>query len=174
MDLFTSARERRLWLWVLLTVAAIYATLFMGRPLANQLRDQNLQAVIFVLGMLLAGTAVLLHGWRTKPGKFEMSVLLGIAAVYVMFFFRLGAPERSHLIEYSVLAVFLHRALLERSTNKKPSLSPALLAIGLGVLIGLLDEVLQFFLPNRTFDPEDMFFNGFAVIMAIAASSLLN
>lgn len=105
---------------------------------------------------------------------FEMSVLLGIAAVYVMFFFRLGALERSHLIEYSVLAVFLHRALLERSTNKKPSLRPALLAIGLGVLIGLLDEVLQFFLPNRTFDPEDMIFNGFAVVMAITASSLLN
>lgn len=173
MPLFTSSRERRLWLWAFIVFATIFATLFIGRPLASQLRNQNIQAVFFMCGMLLVAAAVIVHGLRTNPGKIEMSILLGIIAVYVMFFFRLGAPERSHLMEYSVLAIFVHKALLERAVKQKLIYKPAILALVVTFLIGVLDESVQILLPNRVFDPQDILFNGIAVTMAIGSSALL-
>jgi len=173
VPLFTSAREKRLWLWTLLVVATILASLFIGNPLANQLRDQKVQAVFFVLGMLIIAAAVVVHGLRDNPGKVELSVLLGILAVYVMFFLRLSIPERSHLIEYSVLTIFIHKALLERKKHRKSISYPALLASVIAIIIGILDESIQYFLPNRVFDPEDIVFNCIAVFMAIGASLLL-
>ena len=173
MTFFTSTREKHLWLWSFLVFVTIISTLFIGRPLANQLRDQNIQAIFFLLGMILVGAAVVNHGLRWRPGKIEISVLLGIVAVYVMFFFRLGAPERSHLIEYSVLAIFIHEALIERKTLGKSLYKPALMALVITFLVGVADEYLQFFLPDRVFDPEDILFNGLAAGMAIGFSALL-
>lgn len=174
MPTFTSLREKRLWLWAVMVFATIFATLFMGRPLANQLRDQNVQAVFFVLGMLLVGGAIIVHAIRTKPGRLEISIWLGIIAVYVMFIFRLGAPERSHLIEYSVLTIFIHKALVERAQHRQLVLAPALLALLVAFLIGVLDESIQIVLPNRVFDPQDILFNGIAATMAIGVSVLLS
>ena len=171
--LFTSSREKRLWFWAFAVFAAIFSTLFMEKTLANQLKDQNIQAVFFVFGMLLVAAAVIVHGLKTKPSRIELSILLGIVAVYVMFIFRLGAPERSHLMEYSVLAIFIHKALVERASQRKLILKPALFALAIAFLIGVLDEYIQIVLPNRVFDPQDILFNGIAVIMAIASSLLL-
>lgn len=170
---FTSAYEKRLWLCAMAVFAAIYATLFVGTPLANRLIDQDVQAVFFVSGMLLVAASVIFHGLRTKPGKLELSILIGIIAVYSMLILRLGAPERSHLIEYSVLAIFIHKALVERSIRKKLILKPAILALAISFLIGVSDELLQLLLPNRVFDLEDILFNGIAVSMAIASGELL-
>ena len=173
MPLLTSSREKRLWLWATAVLVAIYATLFMGRPLANQLRDQNVQAIFFVFGMVLTSVAVVIHALKTRPSKIELSVLLGILAAYVMFIFRLGAPERSHLIEYSVLAVLIHKALIERSRHVKLIFNSALLALVISFLIGVLDESVQLILPNRVFDPQDIMFNSMAVTMAIGTHMLL-
>ena len=174
MPFFTSKKEKNLWLWAVAVFAAIFSTLFMGMPLANQLRDQNVQAVFFICGMLLVASAVVVHGLNPKTSRIELSILLGIIAVYVMFIFRLGAPERSHLMEYSVLAIFIHKALVERATQRKRIMKPALIALVIAFLIGVLDESIQLILPNRVFDPQDILFNGIAVTMAIATRLLLH
>ena len=41
MSLFTSDRERRLWLWTLAVVVAIYSTLGLAGTLAGALREQG-------------------------------------------------------------------------------------------------------------------------------------
>ncbi|WP_299552867.1 VanZ family protein [Seonamhaeicola sp.] len=170
---FTSTREKRLWFWAFAVFAAIFSTLFIGQPLANQSRDQNVQAVFFVFGMLLIAIAVVMHGLKTKPSKIELTIILGIIAVYVMFIFRLGAPERSHLIEYSILTIFIHKALTERANQRKLMLKPAFFALALTICIGAFDETIQLVLPNRVFDPIDILFNGIAATMAIASSLIL-
>ncbi len=170
----TSTREKRLWFWTFAVFAAIFSTLFIGKPLATHLQDQNIQAAIFVLGMLLAAGAVVTHGLKAKPSSIELSVLLGITAVYIMFAFRLGAPERSHLVEYSVLAIFIHKALIERARHTEPIVQPALFAWIIAFFIGVTDESIQIVLPNRVFDIVDILFNGIAVTMAIASTLLLN
>lgn len=167
MPLFTSRREKHLWLWVLAVLLAIFSTLFVGQPLAELFRNQDVQAVIFLLGMLLVGLTILVHALRKKVHQIELALWLGITAVYAMLFLRLGLAERSHLIEYSVLAIFIHRALIERRSQGKLIAWPALLALVSAFIIGVLDEGIQFFLPNRVFDPVDIFFNGMAATLAI-------
>ena len=64
MPTFASARERRLWLWTLLVVVTIYATLGLTGALAEELRDRGLSTAGFVLAMLLVGVTVLTQGLR--------------------------------------------------------------------------------------------------------------
>ncbi|MGI9544345.1 MAG: VanZ family protein [Cyclobacteriaceae bacterium] len=173
MPLFTSSREKHLWIWGLIVYAAIFSTLFFGQPLARIFGNQNIQAAIFMLGMLLVGAAILVHALWTKPSKIEIAILLGIAAVYIMFILRLGLPERSHLIEYSVLAIVIHKAVTERVGPGTHILKPALIALTITFLLGVFDESMQIFLPNRVFDPVDIFFNGMAATMAIASNVAL-
>lgn len=173
MPVFTSTREKKLWLWSLAVLAAIFSTLFVGQPLLKLFGNQNIQAVIFMFGMLLVGGAMLAHGLKTQPGKIEWAILLGIVAVYFMLFLRLGLPERSHLIEYSVLAIFVHMALMERRGQENQVLKTALLAFLITFATGVLDECLQIFLPDRVFDLTDMVFNGLAGLMAIGARVIL-
>lgn len=173
MPLFTTAREKRLWLWALAVFAAIFSTLFLGGPLTTLWGNQNIQGAIFFLGMLLVGAAVLVYGLRKKPNRVEVAIWLGIIAVYTMFLLRLGLAERSHLIEYSVLAILVHLALMERMRWEDKALIPALLAFGITFLLGVVDESIQILLPDRVFDPVDILFNGLAALMAIGSGLIL-
>ncbi len=174
MSIFTSARERRLWVWTLVVVVAIYATLGLAPRLVGMLRNQDLAAALFLLGMFLVATAVGTLALKIRPGGLEIGVALGVTAVYLMVFFRITlATERSHLIEYSVVAALIYAALLERKSNGSRVPLPALLAIGATAVVGVLDECIQIFLPNRVFDPQDILFNVLAAVMAVTASIVL-
>ena len=177
MSLFTSKREQRLWTWTLASVVAIYSTLGLASILAEQLRkkgmNDDIAAVAFLTAMLLVGLTILTQGLKTRPSGREVAVVLGLTAVYFMLFFRMTMPERSHLIEYSVVAVFCYEALLERQKQGALARFPAILAIFITTLLGAIDECIQYFLPNRVFAFEDIVFNTFAAILAVVASTIL-
>jgi len=173
MPTFISRKERKLWGWVLLVLMAIYLPLFIGQPLEKLLRNQDVQAIIFALVMILIAVTILIHALNKTWGKTEITVLLGIVAVYTMLFLRLGLPERSHLMEYSILAIFVHRAFVERYKLKESFLKPILFAFVFSVSVGIIDEVIQIFLPDRVFDPEDILFNTIAVTMALGTVLIL-
>ncbi|WP_020528850.1 VanZ family protein [Flexithrix dorotheae] len=174
MPSFTSSREKKLWLWALAVLAIIFSTLFLGQPLAKLFADQNVRAVIFSFGMILVGMAILFHAIKTRPGRVELAMIFGIVAVYTMLILRLGMPERSHLFEYSVLAILIHKALLERSNQGEKLQYPHLLACVISFLAGVLDECIQIIIPDRVFAPEDIFFNGFVILTAIGFHVILN
>jgi VanZ family protein len=173
MSLFTSSWEKRLWLYALIVLATIVSTLIFGQPLVEVFASQDLRATIFLLVMALVGTTIVIHSIKTRPSRAEITIWLGLSAVYIMFFLRLGMPERSHLMEYSVLAIFIHMALIERASQEGKILMPALLALAATFIIGLLDECVQIFLPDRVFDPNDIAFNGFSGLMAIGSRMVL-
>ena len=174
MSLFTSSRERRLWLWTLAVVAAIYSTLGLARTLAGVLRTHGLLEALFMLSFLLVGAVIVAYGLKTRPGGLEIGVALGVAAVYILVFVRMATPEeRTHLIEYGVLSIFIYEALKERASQGRRVPVPALLAVLAASLIGLVDENIQAFLPNRAYDERDLLFNVLAAVMAVAASMAL-
>ena len=109
MRLFSSPRERRLWLWTLAVVAAIYSTLGLAGRLAEALRESGLLDVsIWVLfAMFLVGATILTQGIRMRPGGVEIAILLGLTAVYLLLILRSTASpaERTHLMEYGVLGM---------------------------------------------------------------------
>ena len=172
MTRFASARERRLWLCALAVAAAIAATLGLTGTLAEALGERGLDVGLFLLGMALVAATVLAHGARARPRGAEIAVIIGIAAVYLLLFMRLTLEERSHLIEYGVLAVFLHAALSERARHGlRVPLAPPALAILATAALGLLDECLQLAIPARVFDPWDILFNALAGALSVGAGT---
>lgn len=174
MPVFTSAREKRLWAYTLAVVVAIYSTLGLARILVDELGSNFLSVWLFLLGCILVLATVITQGFKVRPGGMEIGIALGVAAAYLLFFVRMAVPtERSHLVEYGVVAVFVHEALLERARQGQRVPMPGLLAIAIASLIGVIDESIQWFLPSRVMDPVDMLFNVLAAAMATVASMAL-
>ncbi len=170
MSLFSSDRERRLWIWTLVVVVGIYATLGLAQTLAGVLRDRELLDSSFMLVMILIGAAFLIQNLKRRPGRAELGIALGIIAVYLMVFLRMAIPEeRTHLIEYTVVTLIIHQALTERASHGRRVPRPALLAVVAASLIGVLDECIQAVIPSRVFDTIDILFNTLASVMAILA-----
>lgn len=170
MPTYSSPREKRLWLWTLAVVLAIYATLGPARAIADALREQNLLRVAF--GLLVAGVlAVAVKSWiRERPRWRDVGIALGVLLVYGFAFLRMDNPaERTHLIEYGVVAALIHQALLERARNGRSVPQPAAIAVALAACLGLIDEGIQAILPNRVFDWWDVLFNFLAAFMAVVA-----
>jgi hypothetical protein len=170
MSLFTSDRERRLWTWTVVVLVAIYSTLGPARILVDFLREQNLLRISFALVVLLVVGAIAWQWLKKRPGWPEIGVALGVAFAYLWMFLRIGSPEeRTHLIEYGVVAAVIHQALQERVRNGRRVPAPAALTVAVTALLGTLDECIQAMLPNRVFDVRDIGFNALAGFMVIAA-----
>lgn len=171
---FSSARERRLWIWTAVVVVAIYSTLGLAQTLADRLGDDAFSVWLFLLGCILVLATVVTQGLRARPSGTEVAVALGIVAAYLLVFVRMAVPtERSHLVEYGVVAVLVYEALAERARQGRRVPVPALFAMLLTSLLGTLDEGIQWLLPSRTFDPWDILFNVLAAVMAVSASAAL-
>lgn len=168
----TTDRERRLWIWTAVAVAGVYASLGLSSILVELLHDQTAAAIAFLAAMFLIGVMVLSQGLRVRPGGVEVGIILGIVVVFVMAFFRMGMPERSHLVEFGVVAVLFYEALTERAASRHVP-RPWLLAIALTSLVGVIDEAVQILLPSRVFDPADILFNVLVATSVVAAMALL-
>jgi VanZ family protein len=174
MPFFTSDRERRLWIWTLIVVAAIYSTLGPAQVLVSGLRERNLLRFSFALLLLLIGVAIIWRWVKQPPGWREIGLWLAAAAVYTFAFFRVESlEERTHLIEYSLVAILIYQVLLERARQDRHVPYPAALAFGATVALGFLDESIQAILPRRVFDLVDVGFNTLAGFMAIIVSIAL-
>lgn len=175
MPLFASRREKRLWIWTLLVIVAIFSTLGLARALAASLAETGVGAALFIVACLMVLAAVLTQGLTNRPSGPEIAVAIGIAAVYLLVFVRMSIPtERSHLIEYGIVAIFIYEALLERRRQGRGVPAPALLAMAVTSAIGAVDEGVQGLLPSRVASFLDVFFNTLASVMAVTASAALS
>ncbi len=168
--LFTSIRERRLWTSTAVVILAIWSTLGPARVIASSLRERGLLGISIVL-FLLAILGFLGYSWMKKrPDWREAGMVVGVIIAYLMVGVRIESwEERTHLIEYGIVAALIHEALLERVKNGKVIRRTALIAIISTTCLGLIDETIQAFIPSRVFDFRDVFFNAFAGFMIIAA-----
>ena len=176
MSFFSSRRERRLWLALVIVLAGIYATLGQAPAIVAALGERIVASagtnLFFALLALLVVIPIFLIDKR--PGRAEIAVGVGILAVYLMAWLRIGSwAERTHLFEYALVAGLVHEALLERRENGRRVPAPALLALIIAILLGCLDEGIQFLLPNRVFDLIDIAFNSLAATMIIGARWIL-
>ena len=172
MSLFSSKRERRLWLALAITLFAIYATLGQTPAIVATLGTDLIESaeanLVFALLILLVVIPVFFVDKRLA--RLEIAVAIGILAVFLLTWLRLGSWEdRTHLFEYALVAALVHEALLERRDNGRRVPAPTLLALLISLLLGLLDEGIQYLLPNRVFDPVDVAFNSLAATIIIGA-----
>ena len=168
--MFTSARERKLWLWALAVLVAIYATLGATPYVAATLRERDLLAAWWGFGFLVAVIVIGIVAVSRRPRAIEVALGIGVAAAYGMVLARFRSPEeRSHLFEYGIVALLIYQALSERRRQGGRVPAPALLAIVVTAIVGTIDELIQAVLPNRVFDTVDITFNAVAALMAITA-----
>lgn len=173
-SIFSSARERRLWLWTLVVLVAIYSTLSPAQQLAAELRSRNLLGVTTTAVLLLVGLVIAVHWAKTRPGRAEIGAGIGVLAAYLATLIRMPVPEqRSHLFEYGLVAILIYYALSERRRNGRRVPVPALLALAATVLLGWLDEGIQALLPNRVYELADVGLNAAFATMAIVAIVVL-
>lgn len=171
MALFSSARERFLWFWTIAVLLAIFSTLGLAQTLAGVLGRTGAPEVLFAVGMLLVLATIVSQGTNRRPAGREIAVASGVIAVYLLMFVRMStAAERTHLMEYGVVAILIYEALAERVNQGHSVPAPALIAIIAAAAIGVLDESIQLFLPSRVFDPRDILVNVLASIMAVCSS----
>ncbi len=170
--LFTSRRERRLWLWALAVVVAIYSTLGLAGTLAEVLRERNLLPPALLVLMFVTVAAIVGSGLKRRPGRREVWVALGVTAVYGMAVLRMGGSieERTHLFEYGIVAVLIYQALSERARHGRRVPAPAVLALVATVALGWIDEGLQALIPNRVYDNFDVVRNTVAALIGISGS----
>lgn len=170
--LFTSRRERLLWLCALAVVVAIYSTLGLAGTLAEVLRERNLLPPALLVLMFVTVAAIVGSGLKRRPGRREIWVALGVTAVYGTAVLRMGGSieERTHLFEYGIVAVLIYQALSERARNGRRVWAPAVLALVATVALGWLDEGLQALIPNRVYDNFDVVRNTVAALIGIAGS----
>ena len=85
--------------------------------LANILRDSELLNPAIFFNLFMIGAAILDLALKAKV-CIEIGITLGIAAVDLLLFLRMSLPfEHGQLFEYSILAAFNHRAILEHSAK---------------------------------------------------------
>ena len=171
MGPFVSRRERLLWLSTLVVVVGIYSTLGLARRLADEVADRELFDGLFAIGFALILTAIVTHAFGTRPGGLEISIGLGVLAMFAMVVARMGiAEERTHLFEYTIVALFMYEALLERARHGVGLRYPALAAFLAASALGVIDECIQALMPSRVFDLRDIGFNVLAAALAVGAS----
>ena len=165
---FASRRERWLWALVAAVVAGIYATLGVAGELASELRNRDLLDALFFGAFVVMLVAIAVAARRVRLGGLELGVVLAVVCAYMMLFLRMGIPEeRSHLIEYSVVALLMHEAWIERQAAGRVVRSPGLFAFVGASVVGIVDEMIQALLPNRVFDVVDIGFNVLAAALAV-------
>lgn len=173
-SLFTSYRERWLWVWAGVVLAGIFASIFLVNTLVSVMRNEALAGTLFSAGMILIVVMIVVLSLKARPGGLEIGVGIGILAVYTIIFARMTVPStRSHIIEYSVLAAIIYAALRERVENGRHVPYPAVLTIGISTGIGIIDEIIHALMPSRVFDLFDIFFDWLASVMAVTASAAL-
>ena len=176
MSFFSSKRERRLWIALAIVLLAIYATLGQTPAIVAALGADIVESaeanLVFALLILLVVIPVFFVDKRLA--RLEVAVGIGILAVFLLTWLRLGSwEERTHLFEYALVASLAHEILLERRDNGRRVPAPTLLALLISLLLGLLDEGIQYLLPNRVFDPVDVAFNSLAAGTIIGVRWLL-
>ena len=163
-----------------LAVAAWIAVIYTSIPFIRIFREYFVArwpAELIGIGVILVVVAVcaaglfLLRRRRPRLPIADAAGLIAIAAVLVIWTWRLmGQPEETvHFLEYGVLGVLLFRALSTHIHDSSVFAAGALI----GIFVGIVDEIIQWFVPGRYWDYRDIVLNGGASILVQIAISRL-
>jgi len=150
--------RKKYWLQVFGWIFCIYSTLYIVRPICEFLRKVT-PFVFLVNSVIIASAAALIIYLfrKIKITALTAALLSVIAAAYS--YILIGIPiaeEKIHFLEYGFLAFLIYRAM--RLDIQKVKLYVWVLVLT-GAL-GWVDEIIQYFLPNRYFDWRDVIFNA--------------
>ena len=172
MPKLTSKKERNYWIAAFTVVASIYATLGLAGSLADVFIEEQLFTYLFIGCFFLTGIIMIGFGLSKNVRLSNWFLYLALFVGLVMMFTRSGISmvERTHIFEYGLVGVLIFNALTERFQS---TLRAAFIAFFLTSLFGIIDECIQYFLPNRVFDTLDIIRNTVAGFIGISVTVIL-
>ena len=148
----------RFWVLIIIYVLFIYVSLPFFPDLIRVLRNLISKELLNLLSLALSiSFFLLLSVWIYNKKYKAKQFLLIISPLLLLTYLSLSLDvwvERIHFIEYAVLGLLISRAVDART------LSRIIYTGSLITLIGAVDEIIQWFLPNRVGDMRDVFMNS--------------
>ena len=147
-----------LWVFIIIYVLFIYVSLPFFPAFIKALRSFISKDFLNLLSLVLSiSFFLMLSVWIYKK-KYKLNqFLLIISPLLLLTYLSLSLDvwvERIHFIEYAVLGLLISRAVDVRTLR-------GIIYTGcLITLIGAVDEIIQWFLPNRFGDMRDVFMNS--------------
>jgi hypothetical protein len=87
--------------------------------------------------------------------------------------FSIWEPDKiAHFIVYGLLTFFACKMYLQRNKTMQKSMPAKIYAFASCILYGICIEVIQLFLPTRSFDPFDILANTIGCLLGILAITL--
>lgn len=162
------------WLLLVLYLALLFGTLPIAPDIWMSVNAKsggvlaNLLPILGIIGFgTLYGILLISKGWQARRELLSLTI---IALCYgVLFSVVAVVPlEQYHLIEYGFLSILVHRAFRKYGTFKNVA-GWGILTV---VIVGIADEVYQWYLPERFFDTRDIVLNAVSGLLAFALIGL--
>lgn len=154
-------------------VCLIYLTLPVFRNVVTWIENLFGPAAISLITPLLAvAFAGILFIWIVRNSSGPAAVLkfftLALAGCLILLYLKGNPVEQIHLVEYGLVGFIGYLSSGARSGRASAGcILPWLLIV---LVVGLLDEVIQHFLPMRVFDWRDVFINGLSAVLGFVAA----
>lgn len=164
------------WLILIAYIAFVYSTLSATPSfsrLLSKLFGRGFSFAVNISIIIIIAAAIAFFYRRLKARR--PAVYIGLAAVFSIYLFfvfnwtKLPA-ERMHLIEYGLMSYFVLRIM----DGIRPIAVKYFCVIMSVTAIGVCDELIQWFLPNRVCDIKDMALNAVSGVLALALIGLLS
>ena len=156
------AERCRAWGLGLVYVAIVYSTLGLFPTVWRRLRELT-DGAIEHLGTVVAVASIASLLWviGRRTGRRSWVPYAGLAAIAIAYGYLLYAlsrfpAERLHLLEYGLMSYLILRAL---QLDMRPRRA-YVLSLVLTTLVGIGDETVQWMLPQRFFELEDILLNA--------------
>ena len=150
--------KNRLWVLIVVYVLFIYASLPFLPSFIGVLRNFISKELLNLLSLVLSiSFFLMLSVWIYKKKYKAKQFLLIISPLLLLIYLSLSLDvwvERIHFVEYAVLGL-----LISRAVNVK-TLQGIIYTGCLVTLIGAVDEIIQWLLPNWVGDMRDVFMNS--------------
>ena len=150
--------KNRLWAFIIIYVLFIYVSLPFFPTFIKALSSFISKELLNLLSLVLSVSFFLMLSVWIYKKKYKLNqFLLIISPLLLLTYLSLSLDvwvERIHFVEYAVLGLLFSRAVNVRTLH-------GIIYTGcLVTLIGTVDEIIQWFLPNRVGDMRDVFMNA--------------
>jgi len=150
--------KNRLWVLIIFYVLFIYVSLPFFPAFISVLRNFISKELLNLLSLVLSISFFLMLSVLIYKKKYKLNqFILIISPLLLLTYLSLSLDvwvERIHFVEYAVLGLLISRAVNVRTLH-------GIIYSGcLVTLIGAVDEIIQWFLPNRVGDMRDVIMNS--------------
>lgn len=135
-----------------LILVTIFTFSIFGRKFQNLLRELPSELLYLSAAIALVSLAIPLR-LAPKRAIIISSLIIGLGFLIQESFINFPA-ERAHFVKYSLLGMIVS---LEKVYNR--SSLKFVIPLVFVLLVGVADETVQYFVPDRFFDPLDILYN---------------